>query len=203
MVLFFGGGFEAPRTPLMTQGEEDSVEESKEPDPGLVDTGDSGEMADPHGDVGCGRDVQAIAQTQCVDDDQTANWDAKVLSHALVHILDKDKLDTDATNKFTVFVIGEGIDDAHLLLTVLEDDFKSMGNHIEFKTFQSPRALNSMCDEQVSDSMSNDNENMWFLGLSKCTLMQCMMRDTKVTTAICTFLCPRNPQICNPKRNFG
>ena len=186
MLSVFGGGFDAPQTPTMTRGDEDSVEESKALDPSLVDTGDSGRN-NPHGEMGSGGVVQAIAQIQC-DDDDTQDWDAKVLSHALVHILDKDKLDTDATNKFTVFVIGEGIDDAHLLLTVLEDDFKSMRNHIEFKTFQSPPALNSTCDKQVSDSMSNDNENMWFLGLSKHTLMQNMMGDTKVNTVPSTAI---------------
>ena len=57
-----------------------------------------------------------------------------------------------------------------------------MGCNIDFKMFQSLQALNKMCNKQVLDSMSKDNENMWFLGLSKFTLMRHMMRDAKVAT---------------------
>ena len=57
-------------------------------------------------------------------------------------------------------------------LTVLEDDFKSMDCNVNFEMFWSPQALNKMCNEQVSDSMSEDDENVWFLGLSKHMLMQ-------------------------------
>ena len=90
----------------------------------------------------------------------------------MAHILNKDKLDATAANKCAVFVIGNGFDYVHLLLTMLEDDFKLMGYDVNFKTFQSLQALNKMCNEQVSDSMSEDDENVWFLGLSKHMLMQ-------------------------------
>ena len=36
MASLFGGGFDALQTPSMTQGDEDSVEESKALDPGLL-----------------------------------------------------------------------------------------------------------------------------------------------------------------------
>ena len=98
------------------------------------------------------------------------------------HIFNKDKLDAGAANEFTMFVISQGIDDARLLLTMSEDDFKSMGYNVDFKTFQSLQAQNKMCDKQVLDSMSEDDENVLFLDLSKCTLMCHMMHEHKVTT---------------------
>ena len=39
-----------------------------------------------------------------------------------------------------------------------------------------------MCNEEVLDTMSESNKNMWFFGLTKCMLMQHMMCDHKVTT---------------------
>ena len=51
MVLIFGGGFDAPQTPSMAWGDEDSAEKSKAPDPSLVDASDSGGK-DSHGDMG-------------------------------------------------------------------------------------------------------------------------------------------------------
>ena len=114
---------------------QDSMEESKVPNPSLIDSGNGGETADPHGDAGCGSIAQGVTQTQRSDDDQNQDWDKEVLNHTLTHILDKDKLDANATNKFAVFVIGNGFDDVCLLLTMLEDDFKLMGHDIDFKTF--------------------------------------------------------------------
>ena len=111
MLSFFGGGCDTPRTPLMACGDERSAEESKEADPSLVDTGDSEEMADPHGDAGVGGIMQAIAQTQCNDTDKTQDWDTEVWNHALVHVLDKEKLDANATNESTAFAHGQGFDD--------------------------------------------------------------------------------------------
>ena len=64
------------------------------------------------------------------------------MNHALVHVLDKDKLDAGETDDFAVFVIGEGIDNMHLLLTMSEDSFKSMGCDVDFETFWSLQALN-------------------------------------------------------------
>ena len=42
--------------------------------------------------------------------------------------------------------------------------------------------MNKMYNEQVLDTMSEDNKNMWFLGLTKHMLVRFMMRETKVTT---------------------
>ena len=81
MSSFLGGGFDAPHTPSMSRGEEDSVEESKVPDPNLVDTGDSGGN-DPH---------------QCGDAD-AQDWNAEILNHVLVHILNKEQVDAGATD---------------------------------------------------------------------------------------------------------
>ena len=117
MASFFGGGFDAPQTPLMTRGDENSVEESKAPDPNLVDTSDIGETTNPHGDAGRGSVTQAVTQSQRGDNNMQ-NWDLEVLNHVLVHILDKDKVNTNATKDFTAFVIGNGIDDVRFLLTV-------------------------------------------------------------------------------------
>ena len=50
MLLLLGGGFDAPCTPSMSQGDEDSVDESKMPDPTVADASNSGGN-DPHGDA--------------------------------------------------------------------------------------------------------------------------------------------------------
>ena len=50
MLSFLGGGFDAPRTPSMFRGEEESVDESKMPETNVVGAGDSGRN-DPHGDA--------------------------------------------------------------------------------------------------------------------------------------------------------
>ena len=65
MASIFGGGFDATRTPLMNRGDEDSVEESKVPDPDLVDTGDIGRN-NPHGNAGCSGVAQAIHKLSAV-----------------------------------------------------------------------------------------------------------------------------------------
>ena len=163
----------------MSQGDEDSVEESKVPDPSMVDASDSGRN-DPHGDASRGDITQAVTQTQHGDDD-IQDWDAKALSHVLVHVLDKDQVEASATNDLTVFVITNGIDDVRVLLTVLEDDFKLMGYNINFKSFRTLQTLNKMYNEQILDAMSEDNKNMWFLRLGKRTVMRHMMCDAKVT----------------------
>ena len=139
----------------------------------VVDTGDSGGN-DSHGDMGHSSIAQAVAQTQRGDND-AQHWDSEVLNHAFVHVLDKDKVDASATNNFAVLMIGNGIHDARLLLTVSEDDFKSMGHDIDFKMFRTLQALNKMCNKQVSDTMSEDNKNMWFLNLGKQMIMHHMM----------------------------
>ena len=83
---------------------------------------------------------------------------------------------------FTVFVIANGMDDVRLLLTMLEDDFKLMGYDINFKTFRTLQTINKIYNKQISDAMSKDDKNMWFLSLNKRVVMHYMMRDTKVTT---------------------
>ena len=47
---FFGGGFDAPHTPLMSQEDEGSVEKSKEADPSLLNIENVTEMANHYGD---------------------------------------------------------------------------------------------------------------------------------------------------------
>ena len=169
MSLFLGGGLDALHTPLMSQGEEDSVDESKAPDPNVVDTGDSGGNI-IHGDASRSGVAQPIAQSQRGNaDDQ--DWNAEILNHVLVHVLDKEQVHAGATNDFTVFVIANGIDDAHFLLTVEEDDFNSMGHDINFKTFCALQTLKKMLNKQISDIMSEDDENVWFLNLGKWTVI--------------------------------
>ena len=112
------------------------MEETKEADPSLIDTADS------HGVLGHGSVAQAVTQSQCNDADTTQDWDSEVLNHELVHVHNKDKLGAYATNKFMVFVIGQGIDSMCLLLTMSEDSFKSMGCDVYFETFWSLQALN-------------------------------------------------------------
>ena len=99
MLSVFGGGFDTLRTPMMSQGDKDSVEESKVLDPSVVDAGDSGRN-DPHGETSCDDVTQAITQFQCSDDDGR-DWDAEVLNHALVHVLDKGQVEASATTNFT------------------------------------------------------------------------------------------------------
>ena len=78
-------------------------------------------------------------------------------------------------------VIDKGNDDVCLLLTVSEDDFKSMGRDVDFKVFRALQVLNKMHNEQVSDKTSKDDKNMWFLNPGKCTVMRHMTREMKVT----------------------
>ena len=66
-------------------------------------------------------------------------------------------------------------------MTMSEDDFKSMGYNINFKTFRALQTLNKMCNEQISDSVSEDDKNVWFLNLGKRTVMHHMMCNAKVT----------------------
>ena len=126
----FGGGFDVPCTPMMSQGDKDSVDESKMQDPSVVDTGVSGGN-NPHGDASCGNVACTVTHVQR-DDDDIQDWDAEVLIHILANILDKDRV--EATDDFTMFVIANGVGDVRLLLTMSEDDFKLMGCDINFKT---------------------------------------------------------------------
>ena len=120
MSSVFGSGFDAPRTPIMSRQDKDSVEESKVPDPSMVDAGDSGGN-NPHGDVSCGDVTQVVAHIQRNDDD-VQDWDAIVLNHVLANVLDRDWVDASATDDFTVFVIANSMDDVHLLLTMLDEE---------------------------------------------------------------------------------
>ena len=146
----------------------------------MVDTAVSGGN-DPHGDASCGNVTQAVAHIQH-DDDDIQDWDAIVLNHVLANNLDRNRVDASATNDFTVFVIANAMDDVRLLLTMSEDNYKSMGYGIDFKTFHTLQTINKMYNKQISDSMSKDDKNMWFLDLNEQIVMRYMMRDTKVTT---------------------
>ena len=83
------------------------MEKSKVPDPSVVDASDSGRN-NPHGEMSHGDVTQAVTQFQCSDDDDQ-DWDALVLNHVLVHVLDKDQVEASAADDFTVFVIMNGI----------------------------------------------------------------------------------------------
>ena len=85
------------------------MEESKVPDPSMVDAGVCGGN-NPHGDLSCGGVTQAITQIQRGDDD-TQDWDAEVLNYVLAHVLDKDTVEVGATDDFTAFMIANRIDD--------------------------------------------------------------------------------------------
>ena len=179
MSSLLGGGFDALRTPLMSQGEEDSVDESKMPDPIAADAGDSGKN-DPHGDASHVNVAQAVSDIQCSDDD-AQDWNVEILNHVLVNILDEEQVDADATGDFAVFVIANGIDDVRIVLTVSEDDFNLMGHNVDFKTFQALQALNKMPNKEIADATSDLDETLWFLGLEKSNVMRHMLRNKKVT----------------------
>ena len=100
----------------------------------------------------------------------------------LVKILDKERVDANATDDFTVFVIANGIDDVRYLLTMSEDNFNVMGYDIDFKTFRMLQTLNKMCNEDITEETDEANESLWFLGLAKRNVMCHMLRDKKVTT---------------------
>ena len=40
-----------------------------------------------------------------------------------------------------------------------------MGHDINFKTFHTLQTLNKMHNEQILDTVSEDDENLWFLNL--------------------------------------
>ena len=79
-----------------------SVEENKEADPSLVDVDNVTKMANPHGDMGHGGNTQAVFQSQHNAMDTTEDWDVGVLNHVLSQVLDKDAMDADVTNKFSI-----------------------------------------------------------------------------------------------------
>ena len=110
MSSLLGGGFEAPCTPSMFQGDEELIEESKLPETTVVDAGDSGRN-DPHGDASCADVTQDVLDIQHSGDGDVHNWNFEILNHVLVEILNKEQVDANATDDFTVFVIVHGIDD--------------------------------------------------------------------------------------------
>ena len=85
------------------------------------------EMANPHGDTGRGSKTQAIAQTQHNIFPTTEDWDAEILNHMLVHVLDKDMMDANVTNKFVPFLMHQRFDNIWFIVTMSQEDFKSMG----------------------------------------------------------------------------
>ena len=103
------------------------------------------------------------------------------MNHVLANVLDKDRVDASATNDFAVFVIMNAMDDVRLPLTMSEDDCKLMEYDIDFKTFRTLQTINKMCNEQILDSMSKEDENMWFLNLNKQIVMRYIMHHAKVT----------------------
>ena len=110
MSSFLGGGFDAPRTPSMSRGDEESVDESKMPETTVVGAGDSGGN-DPHGDASRANITQDVSDIQRGGDGDVHDWNFEILNHVLAEILDKERVDANATDDFTVFVIANGIDD--------------------------------------------------------------------------------------------
>ena len=89
MSSFLGGGYDAPRTPSMSRGDEESIEESKLPESAVVGASDSGGN-DPHSDVSRADVTQDVSDIQRGNDDvDVHDWDSEVLNHVLVEILDK------------------------------------------------------------------------------------------------------------------
>ena len=78
---------------------------------------------------------KVVTQSQCNVSSMTWDRDAEVLDHMLAHILDKDGIYADATNNFMAFVIQQGVDDVCLIVTMSEDNFKSIRCDIDFKKF--------------------------------------------------------------------
>ena len=57
----------------------------------MVDAGNSGRN-NPHGDASRGNVAHAVMQIQRSDND-IQDWDAEVLNHVLVHVLNKEQVD--------------------------------------------------------------------------------------------------------------
>ena len=121
---FLGGGFDAPQTPSMSRGDEESVDESKMPETTAVGAGDSGGN-DPHGDTIRANVTRDVLDIQRGGDD-VHDWNFEILNHVLVKILDKEQVDAHASDNFTVFVITNSFDDVHYLLMMTEGDFHAM-----------------------------------------------------------------------------
>ena len=99
----------------------------------------------------------------------------------LVKILDKERVDTNATDDFTLFVITHGIDNVRHLLTMSKEDFNSMGCDIDFNAFRMLQTLNKMYNKDITEETDKANESLWFLGLKKCNVMRYMLCNKKVT----------------------
>ena len=181
MSSFLGGGFDAPRTPSMSRGDEESVDESKMRETTMISAGDSGGN-DPHGDTSHADVTQDVSDIQRGGDDDGHDWDSEILNHVLVEILDKERVDAHATDDFTVFVITNGIDNVRYLMMMEEGDFHAMGHLIDFKTFQLLQTLNKMYNEVVTNEADKTMESLWFMGLKKRDIMRYMLRDKKVNT---------------------
>ena len=170
MSSFLGGGYDAPRTPSMSRGDEESVDESKMPETTTVGAGDSGGN-DPHGDASRADVTRDVSDIQRDDDDDIQDWNFEILNHVLVKILDKEQVDAHASDAFTVFVITNSFDDIRFLLMMTEGDFHAMGHLIDFKTFSLLQALNKMYNEFITDGTDETTESTWFLGLKKRDVM--------------------------------
>ena len=110
MSSLLGGGFDALRTSSMSRGDEESIDESKMPDTNVIDAGNGGGN-DPHGDASRADITRDVWDVQHGGDDDTQDWSMEILNHVLVDILDKERVDANATDEFTVFVITNRIDD--------------------------------------------------------------------------------------------
>ena len=115
---------------------------------------------DTHGDASRANVVQDISDTQCGGDGDVHDCNFEILNDVLVKILDKERVDANATNDFTVFVIAHGIDDVRHLLTMSEEDFSSVGHDIDFKTFCVSQTLNKMCNEDITAKTDKSNESL-------------------------------------------
>ena len=82
MSSLLGGGFDARRTPSMSRGDEESVDESKMPETTVVGAGDSGGN-DPHGDASRADVTQDVSDIQRGGDDDVHDWNFEILNHVL------------------------------------------------------------------------------------------------------------------------
>jgi hypothetical protein len=141
---FFGSG--APSTPLMRRDDDESVDEFEERVPSSTKE-ETAAVSDPQSDVVASNKTQDGVELQRETVDEDRDWDFEILNHVLSKVLGKDEIGFAATNPFTLFLMSQGIDDARLLMTMNEEDFRAMGFDIDFLTYRKLHALNMKYNE--------------------------------------------------------
>ena len=165
----------APTTPTMNRGDDDEASTT-----GADVSVGRGERepvtaTDSHGG---GNPGETTTDISTMDD---KDWDIEIFNHVLVQVLGKNELDANATDDFNRFLVREAIDDVRLLMTLDEEDYKSMGFNIDFPTFRLLQALNKRYNEEIDASTPETTERMWFFDQTKNKTMRYMLRDRQVT----------------------